>query len=195
MNRRTFLKASVSASAAATLGFAAQDYEQPLFNLHKFFPNPVRVASIDLLQSGKTFFVRTRSSDGVEGVIQTKDMEDFIPILHRRVIPHFVGKDARDLETLVDAVYIANYKLSGQALWCPVAYVEQSLFDLLGKTAKKQAAELMGGVDFKTAADCAHAGANSFISGTTLFHLRSMKAGVKKMRKIAEDASPESRKR
>src|SRR6266853_1786924 len=26
-----------------------------------------------------------------------------------------------------------------------------------------------GGVDFKTVADCAHAGANSFISGTTLF--------------------------
>ena len=146
MDRRTFLKAALSASAAGVVGFSAQDYEQPLFNLHKFFPNPVKIASIDLLQSGKTFFVRTRSTDGVEGVIQTKDMEDFIPILHRRVIPHFIGKDARDLETLVDAVYIANYKLSGQALWCPVAYVEQSLFDLLGKTAKKPAAELMGGV-------------------------------------------------
>jgi ribulose-phosphate 3-epimerase len=47
-----------------------------------------------------------------------------------------------------------------------------------------------GGVDFKTVADCAHAGANSFISGTALFHLRSMKTGVKKMRKIAESAAP-----
>jgi ribulose-phosphate 3-epimerase len=47
-----------------------------------------------------------------------------------------------------------------------------------------------GGVDFKTVADCAHAGANSFISGTALFHLRSMKTGVKKMRKIAEGAAP-----
>ncbi len=47
-----------------------------------------------------------------------------------------------------------------------------------------------GGVDFKTVADCAHAGANSFISGTTLFHLRSMKTGVNKMRKIAEAAAP-----
>ena len=81
--------------------------------------------------------MRTRSTDGVEGVIQTKDMEDFVPILQRRVIPHFIGKDARDLESLVDDVYIANYKLSGQAFWCPVAYVEQSLFDLLGKTAQE----------------------------------------------------------
>ena len=118
---------------------------QPVFNLHKFFSSPVKIASIELLRSAGSFFVRTRSTDGVEGVIQTKDMEDFVPILQRRVIPHFLGKDARDLETLVDEVYIANYKLSGQAFWCPVAYVEQSLFDLLGRTARKPAVELMGG--------------------------------------------------
>ena len=148
MNRRDFL----ATSAAATLlplthrRAAAADFEKPVFDLHKHLPAPVKVASIDLLQSGKQFFVRTRSTDGVEGIVLTKDMEDFVPILHRRVIPHFIGKDARDLEKLVDEVYIANYKLSGQAFWCPVAYVEQSLFDLLGKTARKSAAELMGGV-------------------------------------------------
>ncbi len=46
-----------------------------------------------------------------------------------------------------------------------------------------------GGVDFKTVADCAHAGADTFISGTTLFHLRRMKDGVSKMRKIAEQSA------
>jgi L-alanine-DL-glutamate epimerase-like enolase superfamily enzyme len=154
MHRRGFLTASACAlSAWAPLrAFAAADdsavpdYQKPVFDLHKFFSNPVKIASIDLLQSGKTYFVRTRSTDGAEGVIQTKDMEDFISILLHRVAPQFVGKDARDLESLVDAAYIANYKLSGQALWCPIAYVEQSLFDMLGKTAKKQAAVLMGGV-------------------------------------------------
>jgi len=148
MNRRDFLTSSAAATllaGSAHRAFAA-DFEQPVFNLHKHFPAPVKIASIDLLQSGKQFFLRTRSTDGAEGLVLTKDMEDFIPILHRRVIPHFLGKDARDLESLVDQVYIANYKLSGQAFWCPVAYVEQSLFDMLGKTAHKQAAELMGGV-------------------------------------------------
>jgi L-alanine-DL-glutamate epimerase-like enolase superfamily enzyme len=150
MNRRSFLTAS--ASAACLLGAAddpppaTPDYQKPVFDLHKFFPNPVKIASIDLLQSGRTYFVRTRSADGVEGLVQTKDMEDFIPILLRRVIPEFLNKDARDLESLVDQAYIAHYKMSGQAFWCPVAYVEQSLFDLLGKTARKPAAELMGGV-------------------------------------------------
>jgi L-alanine-DL-glutamate epimerase-like enolase superfamily enzyme len=124
----------------------AAEFHAPVFDLAKQVPNPVKIVSIDLLQSGRQFFVRIRSTDGVEGVVLTKDMEDFIPILHRRVIPHFIGKDARDLERLVDEVYIANYKLSGQAFWCPVAYVEQCCFDLMGKTVKKTAAELMGGV-------------------------------------------------
>jgi ribulose-phosphate 3-epimerase len=45
-----------------------------------------------------------------------------------------------------------------------------------------------GGVDFKTAAECARAGANAFISGTVLFGLRNLGAGVKKMRKLVESA-------
>src|SRR5438477_10831688 len=49
-----------------------------------------------------------------------------------------------------------------------------------------------GGVDFKTAAECARAGADAFISGTTLFGLRNLGAGVKKMRKIVEAAQPAS---
>jgi len=46
-----------------------------------------------------------------------------------------------------------------------------------------------GGVDFKTAADCAHAGADTFISGTTLFQRRNLAAAVKKMRKVAAGAA------
>src|SRR5215471_18261039 len=147
MRRRSFLTASAGvALLSAQQDSALPEFQKPVFNLSKVFSTPVKVAAIDLLQSGSRYFVRTRSTDGLEGVIQTKDMEDFIPILQRRVIPHFIGKDARDLEQLVDDVYIANYKLSGQAFWCPVAYVEQCLFDLLGKTVKKTAAELMGGI-------------------------------------------------
>jgi L-alanine-DL-glutamate epimerase-like enolase superfamily enzyme len=153
MNRRHFLSASTGAALLTGLpaGMSGadapdSDFRKPVFNLHKTVADPVKIASIELLQTGRSFFVRTRSTAGAEGVILTKDMEDFVPILQRRVIPHFLGKDARDIESLVDEVYIANYKLSGQALWCPLAYVEQSLFDLMGKQAKKPAGELMGGI-------------------------------------------------
>jgi ribulose-phosphate 3-epimerase len=50
-----------------------------------------------------------------------------------------------------------------------------------------------GGIDFKTAAECAHAGADAFISGTTLFGQRSLRAAVKKMRRIVEAARPAAR--
>ncbi len=124
------------------------DYGKPVFDLHRFFSSPVKIASIELLQSGKEYFLRTRSADGAEGIVQCKDIADYIPILAHRVMPHFLNQDARDLERLVDEVYItnSNYKLAGQEFWCPVAYVEQSLFDLMGKALKKSAGELMGGV-------------------------------------------------
>jgi ribulose-phosphate 3-epimerase len=54
-----------------------------------------------------------------------------------------------------------------------------------------------GGIDFKTAAECAHAGADVFISGTTLFGQRNLGAAVKRMRKIVEGArlAPHSHQR
>ena len=124
------------------------EYRKPVLNLHKFFDAPVKIASIELLQARNQYFLRTRSSEGAEGIVQTKDIADYIPILAHRVVPHFLGKDARDLERLVEEVYVtnSNYKLAGQEFWCPVAYIEQSLFDLMGKALKKPAGELLGGV-------------------------------------------------
>ena len=47
-----------------------------------------------------------------------------------------------------------------------------------------------GGVNFKTVGDCAHSGANTFVSGTALFGRRNMKTAVRKMRKVADDNDP-----
>jgi len=47
-----------------------------------------------------------------------------------------------------------------------------------------------GGIDFKTAGECAHSGADAFISGTTLFSQRSMKWAVKKMRQVLQENEP-----
>ncbi len=46
-----------------------------------------------------------------------------------------------------------------------------------------------GGVDFKTAPECAVAGADTFISGTTLFGQHNLAAAVRKMRKLTEVAA------
>ncbi|MGO8766589.1 MAG: ribulose-phosphate 3-epimerase [Limisphaerales bacterium] len=47
-----------------------------------------------------------------------------------------------------------------------------------------------GGINFETAAECARAGADTFVSGTTLFGARSLKAAVAKMRKIVNANDP-----
>ena len=47
-----------------------------------------------------------------------------------------------------------------------------------------------GGINFQTAAECARAGADTFVSGTTLFHARNLRAAVKKMRQIVNAYDP-----
>jgi len=45
-----------------------------------------------------------------------------------------------------------------------------------------------GGVNFKTAAECSRAGADVFVSGTTLFGQKNLKVAVQKLRKIVSAA-------
>ncbi len=155
MKRREFLGAAGGLLAAGGTLLPAQapgevgavpEWEAPLLALDKWIKAPVRIQSIELLRLKNDYFVRARSTDGVEGIVKTKQVEDYIPILLRRVIPHFLDKDARELERLVDSVYVANYKMAGQPFWAPVAYVEQCLFDMLGKAANKPVGVLLGGV-------------------------------------------------
>src|SRR5450755_1476984 len=47
-----------------------------------------------------------------------------------------------------------------------------------------------GGINNQTAAECARAGADTFVAGTTLFGAPSLKTAVKKMRRIANANDP-----
>jgi L-alanine-DL-glutamate epimerase-like enolase superfamily enzyme len=163
LTRRDWLKLTGAAAvatalprslSAATADFSAprdiqplvREFEQPMFNLPARFKAPVRIESVEMLKNGGNFFVRTRSTDGAEGITGTKQVEDFIPLFQHLVAPHFIGQDAREIESLVDYVYRQNYKLASIPLWCCIAYVEQSLLDLLGKIAAQPVGELLGGV-------------------------------------------------
>ena len=50
--------------------------------------------------------------------------------------------------------------------------------------------EVDGGITNATAAECARAGADTFVAGTSLFGARSLKTAVKKMRKVVSDSDP-----
>ncbi len=156
LTRRELLKLSAGAGISAIVPanlLATEknqreipDYEKPMFDLPGKVKEPVIIEKIELLKRGGTYLVWTRSKSGAVGLIQTKQIEHFIPIFEKLVAPHFIGKDARQIETLIDEVYVANYKNAGLPFWCPVAYVEQSVLDMLGKVVNKSVGELLGGV-------------------------------------------------
>ena len=113
----------------------------------EFFTSPVIIESIELLRGRQDYFVRVRSRDGAEGVSVTNSRAAYLyPILNQRVIPYFRGKDARDLDDHLWGVYRhqSNYKLQGLAMWCPLAWVEFAVLDMLGRIASKPIGEMLG---------------------------------------------------
>ncbi|MEX2171383.1 MAG: mandelate racemase/muconate lactonizing enzyme family protein [Pirellulales bacterium] len=119
-----------------------------MLDLHSHFTAPVAIATAELLRWRAQWLVRVRSKDGIEGVaVASERMAYLWPIAVERVLPFFVGQDAREVERLVDEVarHESNYKLAGLAFWVCVAAVEAAIFDLLGKNAGKSVGELLGG--------------------------------------------------
>jgi L-alanine-DL-glutamate epimerase-like enolase superfamily enzyme len=159
--RRDFIRAGATATGLAVAPIEARGQRDALqARLERaaaapvlrrdLWPAPVTIASVELLKGTEDFLVRVRSRDGAEGigVGHPSVLETTWPILTKRVAPFFIGKDARDLESLIDGVYVAssNYKWQGLPFWVPVASVEVAVLDLLGKVARKPLGELFGGV-------------------------------------------------
>lgn len=108
------------------------------------------IENIELLRFRDNFLCRVRTTDGAEGlsVSNNAQMQSLYPIFVNRIQPFFVGKDARNIESLLDEVYVyrSNYKLQNLALWVPLATLEFAILDLLGNATDKSIGELLGGV-------------------------------------------------
>ena len=169
-SRRDFIKHSTTATAALTVGgfsettspFLTQSVSdddlkatlrRPVLK-QELFPEPVIIESIDLLKNGKYFIVRARSSDGAEGfaIANEAHMQILWPVFLKKVAPFFQGKDARDLDKLVEDCFRANssYKYQSLAIWLPIASAEFAILDLLGQISGKPVGELVGEVIRKT---------------------------------------------
>jgi L-alanine-DL-glutamate epimerase-like enolase superfamily enzyme len=110
-------------------------------------PGPLVIVSIRMVRAHGFTFVITRAADGREGIaIAGGNWRYFHPILSQKIAPYLVGTDARDLETILERIYVQelNYKIQGLAYWCCVAWVEASVIDLLGRAAGRSMTELFG---------------------------------------------------
>ena len=119
----------------------------PVLHLEKL-SDPVLIRSMELLRNRKDFLVRIRSKDGAEAVTvpNSSRLRDTYPIFLNRVAPFFVGKDARQLEALLEGVYRSksNYKWQGLAFWCSVAAAEMAVLELLGRVSGQSVGQLFG---------------------------------------------------
>ena len=73
-------------------------------------------------------------------------LNSLYPIFVNLLQPFFIGKDARDLDLLLEKVYIYNFnfRLSGMALGIPLATIEFAILDMLGRIANKSMGQLIG---------------------------------------------------
>ncbi len=161
-NRRQFLTAAAGSLPTMALPSAiAQSNDPPseealtrILNepvLHlDHLANPVIIESMELLRNGNEIMVRIRSKDGAEGIIVTNSwwLSDTHPIFLNRVASFLMGKDARDVESLLQDLLRQqlNYKLQGLALWVCVAAAEMAILELLGQISGQSIGELFGGV-------------------------------------------------
>ena len=83
-------------------------------------PDPVIIESVELLRREENYIVRVRDTDGGVGYALTnpRRINHVYPILLHLIAPGFAGRDARDLETIIDDVFRISptYKYQGVSM-------------------------------------------------------------------------------
>lgn len=114
--------------------------KQPVLR-RELFTSPVIIETLELLRFKNNFLCRVRSKDGAVGISASNNspMLSTWPIQVNRLQEFFIGKDARDLEAVMEEAYVyqSNYKMQSLALWVPMATIEFAVLDLLGRIANK----------------------------------------------------------
>jgi L-alanine-DL-glutamate epimerase-like enolase superfamily enzyme len=168
-NRRQFLQCHLLGSLAATLPVSVLAGEasrpdartlnpryprldellrQPVLK-RELFPSPVLIESLELLRYKDSFLCRVRSRDGAEGIsVGHSGLKALYPIFLYNLQPFFIGKDARDLDLLLEKVFIYgfNFRYNGISIGLPLATIEFAILDLLGRIARKPLGELFGDI-------------------------------------------------
>ncbi len=153
-DRRGFIAGTLGAGLiAAPASPAAERYQklgeilkQPVLK-KQFFQSPVIIESLELLRLDSHFLCRVRCRDGAEGIsVAHSGMKTLYPIFLDNLQPFFIGKDARDLDLILEKVFIYgfNFRFSGISLGIPLATIEFAILDMLGRIAKKPVGQLIG---------------------------------------------------
>ena len=155
-NRRHFLTTAAAGAIAANANAAetVNDRYRKLDEIlatpvlkKDLFRTPVIIDTVELLRLDGSYLCRVRSKDGAQGIaVAHTGMSTFFPIFLKNVQPFLVGKDARELDLILEKIYTYqfNFRLNGMALGLPLATAEFAILDMLGRMANKPVAQLIG---------------------------------------------------
>ena len=121
---------------------------QPVLK-RELFPTPVVIESLELLRHGDSFLCRARSRDGAEGLsVGHAGLQVLHPLFVHNLQPFFIGKDARDLDLLLERVFVYgfNFRYNGISIGTPLATIELAVLDLLGRIAGRPFGQLVGDI-------------------------------------------------
>ena len=157
-NRRTFISTAVAGNLAGAPTRPSSEtpkgrydrlgeiLKQPVLK-KQLFNHPVIIDTLELLRLNNSFLCRVRSRDGAEGIsVAHSGMSTLYPIFLRNLQPFFPGKDARELDLILEKVYIYgfNFRYNGITLGLPLATIEFAILDMLGRIAGKPVGQLIG---------------------------------------------------
>jgi L-alanine-DL-glutamate epimerase-like enolase superfamily enzyme len=113
----------------------------------QLFTAPVIIETLELLRFENSFLCRVRSKDGAVGIsVGHSDLSSLFPVFLKKLQPFFIGQDARELDLILEKVYIYgfNFRYNGITLGLPLATIEFAILDMLGHIADKPVGELIG---------------------------------------------------
>ena len=121
---------------------------QPVLK-RELFSSPIIIETLELLRYKDSFLCRVRSRDGAEGLsVGHSGLNALYPIFIHNLQKFFIGKDARDLDLLLEKVFIYgfNFRYNGISIGTPLATIEFAILDLLGRIANRPIGQLIGEV-------------------------------------------------
>ena len=107
----------------------------------------MKIQKIETFTDEYVCFVRITREDGAQGWGQVSPYFADITaqLLHRQVAPHVLGRDAFDIDTLVDLVTEREHKFPGSYLRRAICGLDTALWDMRGKLEGKPVCALIGG--------------------------------------------------
>jgi L-alanine-DL-glutamate epimerase-like enolase superfamily enzyme len=112
----------------------------------ELFTEPVIIESLELLRDRNSTICRVRSKEGVEGVSVGHPFiaRNSYPMFTNLLQNNFLGKDARDLDSLIFHAAEDHVKNQGVPLCVQIANIEFAILDMLGVIADMPAGRLIG---------------------------------------------------